>query len=190
MLRPAALVAFLILALPLRANLGDTVAGCITRYGKPEHFAEANGNTPFGTLLFLAGPYDMVIFLYNNVEVGARVDKRDKTGFSPAEIQTILGADASSPWILTKSDDPASQEWTRADKASATYDTSAKVLFFTTPAMAHALHSAPASAPSTNAAPPRPQGNFAPAAPTTWTVPTPASTNVAPATTTGPLPQQ
>jgi hypothetical protein len=186
MLRLAAL-AFLIIALiPARANLGDTVADCVKRYGKPDHFTEANDKTPFGTIVFSAGPYEMVVFLYDNVEVGARVTKKDKTDFAPGELKTIMDADATSPWVAKPGSDPLSQEWIRADNASATYDLEKKMLIFTTPEMVKELH-APTpvlSLPETNAAPvpPRPPGNFVPAAPTQWAPPQPPSTNAAPAT--------
>ncbi len=168
--RPAAFVFLLLLALPLRANLGDTVADCTKRYGKFYNFAEANAKTPFGTIDFVAGPYEMIVFLYQGVEVGARVAKKDKSSFSPDEIKTILNADAPTPWIPAHSDDPNSPQWTRADKASVTYDADKKMLIFTTPEMASALNIAPPVpvAPTAPAAPPRPPGDFAPAAPTAW----------------------
>jgi hypothetical protein len=185
MLRLAAAV-LLIAALPVRANLGDSVADCIKRYGKPDRFSEANAHTPFGTLVFIAGPYDMTIFLFNDVEVGARVLKKDKSAFGVAEIKTIMDADAASPWISTASDDPASQQWTRADKATATYDTSKQMLIFTTPEMVRELHAPPPlvapAKPIAPPPPPRPPGNFVPAAPTPWAPPQPPSTNAAPAT--------
>ena len=183
MLRLTAVV-LLLLVLPARANLGDTVADCVKRYGKPQSFTEPNAGTPFGTLSFIAGPYVMIVFLYNTVEVGARVSKKDKSAFTPEEMKTIMAADAPTPWVLTPSSDPTSLEWTRADKASVTYDTAAKMLIFTTPDMVKDLHnfSGPSteSIYATNAAPARPQGNFAPAAPTPWNVAPPA-TNAAPA---------
>jgi hypothetical protein len=175
-----AVLVFLLLALPLRANLGDTVAECVKRYGKPDSFTEANAKSPFGTLTFFAGPYHMTVFLAGNIEVGASVTKRDSTAFTPAEIQTILNADANSPWIPTTSDNPASPRWTRHDDATAEYDSANKILIFTSPAMAKVLH-APPPPPPAPAPPPRPPGNFAPAAPTPWAPPTPPSTN-APAT--------
>jgi len=191
MLRLANVAALLLLlVLPARANLGDSIADCIKRYGKPDRFSEANAHTPFGTLVFIAGPYEMTVFLYNNVEVGARVFKKDKSAFTAVEIKDILNADAASPWHPTASDDPASQEWTRADKATATYDTSKQMLLFTTPEMAKELHAPPPIVPAlapaaTNTPPPRPPGDFAPAAPTRWAPPEPPSTN-APATNAPP----
>jgi len=175
----------LLLALPARANLGDTVADCTKRYGKFYNFTEASGKSPFGTIVYIAGPYEMIVFLYSGVEVGARVSKRDKTAFSPGEIKTILNADAPTPWTSAPSDDPASPQWTRADKATASYDAAKQMLIFTTPEMLEVLHTAPTApaAPATPApAPPHPPGDFAPAAPTQWAPPTAPSTN-APATT-------
>ncbi|HEX4138996.1 MAG TPA: hypothetical protein VHY09_01515, partial [Candidatus Methylacidiphilales bacterium] len=77
--------------------------------------------------------------------------------------------------------------WTRADKATASYDSDKKMLIFTTPVMLQALHrssAAPGPATPGSAAPPKPPGDFAPAAPTQWAPPTPPSTNAAPATNT------
>ena len=183
MLRFAAVI-LLLLALPVRANLGETVAECTKRYGKFYNFTEANAKTPFGTIDFIAGPYEMIVFLYNGVEVGARVSKKDKTDFSPDEIKTILNADAPTPWTSTPSDDPASPQWIRADKATASYDAAKKMLIFTTPEMAKALAAGPpvpaAPSPATTE-PPRPPGDFAPAAPTQWAPPAAPPTN-APAT--------
>ena len=189
MLRYAA-VALLLLALPVRANLGETVAECTKRYGKFYNYTEANAKSPFGTIAYVAGPYEMIVFIYGGVEVGARVNKKDKTDFSPDEIKTILNADAPTPWTSAPIDDPASPQWTRADKASASYDAAKKMLIFTTPAMKAALDAGPPvpaapSAPATTQ-PAHPPGDFAPAAPTQWAPPVAPSTN-APATNT--LPQ-
>ena len=176
-----AVFGLLILALPLHANLGDTVADCTKRYGKFYNFTEANAQTPFGTIDFIAGPYEMIVFLYNGVEVGARVDKKDKSAFTPAEIQTILNADAPTPWVPAPRDDPNSPQWTRSDKASVTYDTNNKMIIFTTPVMVQVVHTPPPAAPAP-APPPRPSGDFVPAAPTPWALPQPPSTNASPAT--------
>jgi len=183
MLRFVAVV-FLLLALPVHANLGDTVAECTKRYGKFYNFTEANAKTPFGTIVYIAGPYEMIVFLYNGVEVGARVSKRDKTAFSPDEIKTILNADAPTPWTSAPSDDPTSPQWTRADKATASYDAAKQMVIFTTPEMVEVIRAAPPvpAVPSASAPPPpHPTGDFAPAAPTQWAPPTAPSTN-APAT--------
>jgi hypothetical protein len=190
MLRLTAAV-LLLLALPVRANLGDTVAGCVKRYGVPDPVVGAKSPTdalvasvgPFQAISFSAGPYQMIIFLYHNVEVGARVTRKDKAALSPAEMKTIMDADAPTPWVPKPSDDPTSQEWTREDKASVSYDVEKRMLIFTTPEMVQELH-APPPAPVLPAAgaPPRPTGNFAPAAPTPWSAPQPPSTNAAPAT--------
>src|ERR1700748_981747 len=97
MLRCAVLLLLLAL-LPARANIGENVTDLVKRYGKPAGFSEASSTNPFGTLIFVAGPYQMIIFLADNVEVGARVSKKDKSAFSPDEVQTILNADAPTPW--------------------------------------------------------------------------------------------
>lgn len=180
-----AIVFLLILALPLRANLGDSVNDCVKRYGKPVNFTEASGKMPFGTLVFIAGPYQMIVFLLNNVEVGARVSKKDKSAFTPDEMKTIMDADATSPWVTADSIEPATQRWKRADKATVLYDESAKMLIFTSQEMADALHAQAAAAPSPVLAPKPPEGNFAPAAPAQWSL---LSTNAAPATNSAPTP--
>ncbi len=186
MLRLAIVAVLLLANLPARANLGDTVAECVKRYGKPATFTEAGPGSPFGTLVFLAGPYQMTVFLNANIEVGARVTKKDKSAFTPDEIKTILNADAATPWVPTTGDDPNSPRWTRDDKAIAAYNAAKDMLVFTTPKMIEVLHTPlPEPSASTNAAPPRPPGDFAPAAPTPWAAPTPPSTN-APATNTAP----
>ena len=89
MFRLAAVI-LLLLTLPVRANLGENVAELTKRYGKFYNFTEANAKTPFGTIAFIAGPYEMIVFLYQGVEVGARVSKRDKSAFNPDEIKTII----------------------------------------------------------------------------------------------------
>jgi len=173
-------VVFLILALPVRANLGETIAECTKRYGKFYNYTEASAKTPFGTVVYIAGPYEMIVFIYNGIEVGARVSKKDKTDLGPDEIKTILNADAPTPWIPAHADDPTSPQWTRADKASANYDPEKKMLIFTTPDMLQAMNTTPEPiAPATNAAP-HPAGDFAPAAPTQWAPPTAPSTNAPP----------
>lgn len=143
MLRTA-IILFSLLILPLRANLGDTVAQCVVRYGKPIGFSEASAKSPFGTLAFTATGYTLIVFLLNNKEVGARVSKVDKSAFTDAERQNIMGADsAGSPWISTPSDDPTCLKWARADKATALYDKEKHILIFTSDEMANALHAAP-----------------------------------------------
>jgi hypothetical protein len=185
-----AVVFLLLLALPARANLGDAVADCVKRYGKPVAISEASWKSPFGTMLFVAGKYQLLVFLLNNVEVGARVTKKDKSDFTPDEMATIMNADASAPWTPTSSDDPTTLQWKRADKATALYDKEKKVLIFTTVAMSDALHGGSAGdttpadtspqpgAPATNA-PPR--GTFAPAPPFPEAPPPPPPTNAPPA---------
>jgi hypothetical protein len=130
----------ILLTLPARANLGETVAQCVTRYGKPNNYSEAGAKNPFGTLVFTAGPYGLIVFLINNVEVGARVSKKDNTAFSDTEMQNIMGADsAHGAWISATPTDPGTLQWTRADKATAIYDKDKHMLIFTSPAMAAAL---------------------------------------------------
>ena len=53
------------------------MAQCVQRYGKPVGFSEAGPKSPFGTLIFVAGPYQLIVFLSNNVEVGARILEAD-----------------------------------------------------------------------------------------------------------------
>ncbi len=151
MLRTCA-VLFLLLILPLRANLGDAVDQCVKRYGKPTGFSEAGAKSPFGTLVFVAGPYQLIVFLLDNVEVGARVSKVDKTDFTPAEMRTILDADATSPWTPGKGSDANTLQWNRADKATVLYDKDKKMLIFTSPQMLDALKHPPAQ--PTHAPPP------------------------------------
>ncbi len=173
-------VLLILLALPLRANLGESLADCVKRYGKPLAFTEASSKTPFGTLVFVAGPYQMIIFLSNSVEVGARVTKKDKTDFLPGEIKTIMDSDASTPWTTATSSDPTCQQWDRADKATAIYDKPNKMLIFTSAEMAEVLHEQQA-APSTPTpvAPPHPNVVIAPPAQTQWSAVT-SDTNAAP----------
>jgi hypothetical protein len=182
-------VLLLLLILPARANLGDSVADCVHRYGKPLTYAEASAKNPFGTLVFVAGPYQLIVFLFNNVEVGARVSKKDKSPFNADELKTIMNADATTPWVPAHSTDSGTRQWVRGDKATAVYDQDKKLVIFTLPEMVAELHAVESAGPAGTAgtntapavAPPRPQGNFAPAAPTQWTAPNAAPTN-APAT--------
>ncbi len=137
-----AILFLIFLTLPVRANLGDTVAQCVARYGKPDHYSEATPNNPFGTLIFTAGGYALIVFLLNNVEVGARVSKKDNSAVTDAELQTVMGAASNTPpWTTTASRDPTCQAWTRADKASVLYDKTKHMVIFTAPEMAAALKS-------------------------------------------------
>ena len=113
---------------------------CVKRYGKPIGFSEANAKAPFGTLVFAAGKYTLVVFLLETKEVGARVSKTDKSAFTDAEMKTIMDADADaqSPWTSTPSTDPGCIEWTRGDKATVLYDKDKHMLIFTTGAMVDA----------------------------------------------------
>jgi len=157
-----ALILFVLLSLPLRANLGESVEQCVKRYGKPAGFSEASPKIPFGTLVFIAGKYTLVIFLLETKEVGARVSKTDKSAFTDAEMKTIMDADADpqSPWTSTPSTDPTSLEWTRGDKATVFYDKDKHMLIFTTVAMAEAAKAMKPAVPT-----PTPAAKAAPAAP-------------------------
>jgi hypothetical protein len=160
-MRRLAFVLLALVLLPARANLGDSVAGCTKRYGKPVAFGEASAKNPFGTLVYAAGGYQLIVFLLDNIEVGARVSKIDKTAFSDAEMKTIMDADATSPWTSAPSVDPACLQWERGDKSTVLYDRDKKMLIFTSPAMVTALHVKPPAPP----APPPPQPPPTPAVP-------------------------
>jgi hypothetical protein len=139
-----ALLLFILITLPARANLGDTVEQCVKRYGKPVGYSEASDKLPFGTIVFTATGYTLIVFLLNNVEVGARVSKVDKSAFTDAEIQNIMGADSDgSPWTSTPSTDPNSLQWARKDKATAFYDKAKSMLIFTSQQMSDAVHAKP-----------------------------------------------
>jgi hypothetical protein len=155
MLRPlrSAIILFSLLTIPLRANLGETVKQCVVRYGAPVGFSEASAKIPFGTLVFSATGYTLVVFLIDGKEVGARVSKQDKSPFTEAEMQNIMDADlAGSAWTPTSSDDPTCLRWIRGDKATVLYDKDKHILIFTSQAMANAVHAAPANpgGPATN----------------------------------------
>jgi hypothetical protein len=132
-----------LLTLPAQANLGESVAQCVARYGRPIHFSEATATTPFGTLTFTAGGYALIVFISNDKEVGARVSKIDKSAFTAAELQNIMGADAGdSKWTSTAIDDPTCLAWTRGDQAKVLYDKDKHMVIFTSPEMAKAMQSA------------------------------------------------
>ncbi len=136
-----------LLTLPTGANLGDTVEQCVARYGKPIRFTEANGNAPFGTVVYAAGGYTLVLFVIRNREVGARVSKTDKSAFTDAEMQGIMDADtAGGKWVPGASSDPSCLQWSRGDSATVLYDKEKHMLIFTSPEMAKALNSPAASA--------------------------------------------
>jgi hypothetical protein len=158
------LLVFCLFAAPLRANLGETIQQCIVRYGAPTGYSEAGPKVPFGTLVFIAGGFVLVVFIDKGREIGARVSKSDKSAFTAADLQSIMGADtAGSSWISSKSDDPTCLAWQRADNAKVLYDQVNHMLIFTSPAMDEALKAAaakpalPVSSPSsgstTNQAP-------------------------------------
>ena len=135
------LIFFCLFTIPLRANLGETVAQCVARYGKPIGYTEASAKLPFGTVAFSATGYTLIIFLSKDKEVGARVSKNDKSAFTDAEMQTIMTADSSGlPWTPTPSSDPTCLQWTRGDKATVLYDKQKHILIFTSQQMADALH--------------------------------------------------
>jgi hypothetical protein len=127
--------------LPARANLGETVEQLVARYGKPTGYSEAGPQSPFGHLLFRVRPYELVLFILNNQEVGARVSKVDKTDFSAAEMQTIIDAETGGgPWTPAPSPDPGEIHWARADHATFIYDKQKHMLLLTSDAMAQAVH--------------------------------------------------
>ena len=162
------IVLFCLLSLPLRANLGETVAQCVARYGKPVGFSEASGKNQFGTVVFVATNYTLIVFLLNGKEVGARVSKTDKSAFADAEMRTIMAADSDgSPWTSETSEDPTCLQWGRADKASVLYDKDKHVLIFTSQEMSNAVHISP------------------PATTKPSTPPAPAATNAPPAASSG-----
>ena len=151
---------FCLLTIPSRANLGETVAECVKRYGRPMGFSEAGPRNPFGTVAFSAGGYTLLVFLINAEEVGARVSKQDKSAFSDAELKTIMDADSnSSPWTPTTSPDPGCLSWTRSDQATVLYDKDKHVLIFTAKKMSEALHSPPRQEPVVPPIPPKPAGS-------------------------------
>lgn len=136
-----AIILFSLLTIPLRANLGETVAQCVVRYGKPIGYSEAGAKSPFGTIAFSATGYTLIIFLISNKEVGARVSKVDKSAFTDAEMKTIMDAEAAGfPWTPAPSDDPTCLQWTRGDKATFLYDKGKHMLILTSKEMAGALH--------------------------------------------------
>lgn len=143
-----AIILFILLSVPLRANLGETVEQCVKRYGKPVGYSEANPKVPFGTLVFIAGKYTLIVFLLDGKEAGARVAKTDKSAFTDAELKTIMDADADpqSPWASKPSTDPTSLVWTRPDKATVLYDKEKHILIFTADAMLAAAKAAQAAA--------------------------------------------
>jgi len=185
-----AVLLFCLFTIPLRANLGETVEQCVTRYGHPVGYTEAGPKNPFGTVVFSAAGYTLVVFVAKNKEVGARVSKSDKSAFTDVEKQNIMNADSmtAAPWASTTSDDPTCLRWTRADKATVLYDKDKHVLIFTSDEMEQGLHSPPpattqtSTPPQTNAPtpafPPR-SVPVAPAPPTQWPTSAPTSTNAA-----------
>jgi hypothetical protein len=134
-------------------------------------------------MVFTSGPYTLLVFLIGDKEVGARVSKQDKTAFTDAERQTIMGADSTtSPWAPHASTDPTCLQWNRTDDATVLYDKAAHVLIFTSSEMARALHAPrPASPPeSAQVTPAIPDAPIPIAPPATNAPPAPASTNAPP----------
>jgi hypothetical protein len=99
---------------------------------------------PFGTVVFTATGYTLIVFLINNKEVGARVSKVDKSAFTDAEMKTSWAPIWRVPWTPTPSDDPTCLRWIRGDKATVLYDKEKHMLIFTSEEMANAIHPAPA----------------------------------------------
>jgi hypothetical protein len=147
---------FVVLSLPLRANLGDTVEQCVKRYGKPIGFSEAGPTSPFGTMVFTAAKFTLIVFLLDTKEVGARVSKTDKSAFTDDEMKTIMNADSDPalPWTSGPSPYPSCLAWTRGDKATVLYDKDKHMLIFTSVAMKNAIDAfKPAAAPAPSPAP-------------------------------------
>ena len=141
----SAILLFSVLSIPARANLGETVAQCVARYGAPVGYSEAGAKSPFGTVAFTATGYTLIIFLIKDKEVGARVAKVDKSAFTEAEMQRIMGADSGGfSWTSTPSDDPTCLRWVRPDKATVLYDKAKHMLIFTSDEMASAIQVQPA----------------------------------------------
>lgn len=153
------LAAGALMLLPARANLGETVEQGIVRYGVPSGYGEATARSPFGNVFFKAGPYELLLFILNDHEVGARVSKIDKSAFSDSEMQTIMEAENDSNWVPVPSGDPNLLQWSRADHATALYDRQKRMLILTSPAMAQALRAVPSQPPQ----PPPPVTNAPPA---------------------------
>ena len=148
-----AIVFFSLLTIPLRANLGETIEQCVKRYGAPVGYSEAGPHAPFGTVVFSAAGYTLIVFVIKTKEVGARVSKVDKSAFTDAEMKNIMGADTGgSAWTSAASDDPTCQRWVRADKATVLYDKVKHMLIFTSDQMAMALN-ASAAKPALGATP-------------------------------------
>jgi predicted lipoprotein with Yx(FWY)xxD motif len=131
--------------------LGETVEQTIHRYGKPTGFTEASAKTPFGTILFTASGYELVLFILNNKEVGARVSKLDKSTFTDIEMQNIMSSDSNeSKWTSVASTDPSCLQWSRSDKATVLYDKDKRMLIFTSDEMIQALHASKEKSSPTN----------------------------------------
>ena len=141
---PSRLLLILLLGvtwLPARANLGDTVKQLMARYGMPTGYAEAGDKTPFGSILFKAGGFELVIFVLDNHEVGARLSKLDQSAFSDDELQKLMTAEANDqPWAPTASSDPSLTQWSRHDQATFAYDQTNRMVLLSSPAMVQALH--------------------------------------------------
>jgi hypothetical protein len=135
--------------IPIRANLGETIKQVVARYGNPVGYAEASAKSPFGNVVFKEGSYNLVLFILDGREVGARMSKTDKGPITDAEIQFIMSGDSDgTKWTPVTSVDPACSQWTRSDKATVLYDRDKHLLIFTSDAMAQALKSPPVPAPT------------------------------------------
>jgi hypothetical protein len=146
-------VFLVLLALPLRANLGENVKQIVARYGTPTGYTEASAQSPFGTLRFAATGYVLVIFLNGETEVGAWVSKSDKSSLSDAEQKNIMDQDLNgSQWISSPSNDPNELHWTRSDNATVIYDKKKNILIFATPEMNKILQATPAVPPASPSA--------------------------------------
>jgi hypothetical protein len=132
---------FTVSLLPGRANLGDTIAQAVGHYGHPIGYAEASARSPFGNILFRSGGYELVLFILDGKEVGARVSKLDKSPFTDQEIKTIMDADnGAGPWTPTASSDPSTLVWSRSDHATVLYDRAKNLLMLTSKTMADAVN--------------------------------------------------
>jgi hypothetical protein len=157
------LAAFLLAGsvMPGRANLGETIKQIVVRYGNPVGYAEASAKSPFGNVVFKEGGYDLILFILNGKEVGARMSKTDKGPISEPEIEFIMSGDSDgTKWTSVPSNDPSCLQWTRGDKATVLYDRDKHLLLFTSDEMAQALKQpaaplkpAPTSQPAGNPTP-------------------------------------
>jgi hypothetical protein len=134
----------------------------VARYGRPVHYSEASDKLPFGTLIFVAGGYGLIVFLSGTTEVGARVSKADNGAFTADDLQNIMAADTNGlTWVPASSDDPTCLRWTRADHATVLYDKVQHVLIFSSEQMSKDVQAAKAAAAARAAANPSSATNAA-----------------------------